>query len=121
VVAHAAAEGVARVAPLGELDLAGAPALDRALTEAQDGAALVVLDLRGLTFCETAGLHVMLRADERAREQGGRFVVVPGPPAVQLVFERTVIDARLQIVGEPASPAGRDGRERSQHDDVSRS
>jgi anti-anti-sigma factor len=103
-VVHAATEDVVRVAPTGELDLAGAPALEQALSTAADDAALVILDLRGLTFCETAGLHVVLRADERARRDGRRLVVVPGPPAVHLVFERTGMDDRLLFVDNPRTP-----------------
>lgn len=90
---------VVRVAVAGELDLAGAPALAEALSAAQASAAAVVLDLRGLTFCDTAGLHVVLAADEHARQHAARLVLIPASPAVHRVFELTGMDRRLEFVG----------------------
>ena len=37
----------------------------------------------------------MITADERAREQGRRFVIVKGPDAVQRVFAITRLEERL--------------------------
>jgi anti-sigma B factor antagonist len=57
-----------------------------------------VLDLRGLTFCETAGMHVMLDAHQRARRDGTRLVLVAAPPAVHRGFVLTGVDRRLDFI-----------------------
>ena len=61
------AGGVVGVAAVGELDVVGAPDLERALRGAEADAELVVLDLRELEFMDAGGAHVLLAADERIR------------------------------------------------------
>jgi len=57
----------------GEVDLATAPALDRHLA-ATIGTACpdVVVDLGEVSFMDASGLGVLVRADNRARRNGGR-------------------------------------------------
>lgn len=86
-----------RIAPTGELDVAGAPMLEAALGAAQATATHVILDLRGLTFCDSTGVHIVLNAANRARDLGGRLVVVPAPPDVHRVFELTGVDGCLRF------------------------
>jgi anti-sigma B factor antagonist len=105
---HHAPDRVVCVAPVGELDLFGALTLAQALRSAQADAGVVLLDLRGLTFCEVAGLHTILAADESARRAGVRLVLIPGPPAVHRAFELTGVDRRLRFVRDEAQ-AGRAG------------
>jgi anti-sigma B factor antagonist len=71
----------------GELDIATAPELERTLREAQSRARLVVLDLRGLSFADSSGLHAVVDASTRAREAGGRLVLLRAPPDVDRTFE----------------------------------
>jgi anti-sigma B factor antagonist len=94
------------VALAGELDISTAPDVDRELTkiERQQPSTLVV-DLRELTFIDSTGLRTILSADARFRQQGGRLVIVPGPPAVHRVFTISLLDQRLQFVDEPESLA----------------
>jgi anti-sigma B factor antagonist len=74
----------------GELDLASAPMLEQGLLDAEAaGAARLVLDLSGLEFIDSTGLHVLVRAHERARETGQQLSLVRGPRAVQRLFELT--------------------------------
>lgn len=87
----------------GELDLATAPGVDEQLRASEDGAATLVMDLRGLTFMDSSGLRVILAADARARSRGGRLVLVPGPPGVQRVFQLTLLDTRLEFVDDPSA------------------
>ncbi|MGI9082213.1 MAG: STAS domain-containing protein, partial [Thermoleophilaceae bacterium] len=54
--------GAAWVYVAGELDVATAPQLEQTLREAQSEARLVVLDLRELTFVDSAGVHVIVDA-----------------------------------------------------------
>jgi anti-sigma B factor antagonist len=49
----------------------------------------VVIDLSGVEFFDSAGLHVLLDAQRRLREQGTGLFLRRGPRAVQRVFELT--------------------------------
>jgi anti-sigma B factor antagonist len=82
-----AVDGAAWVQIAGELDLATAPRLDRALQEAQGSALKVVLDMRELTFMDSSGIHVIQAADDRAQREGGRLMLVRGPPQVDRLFD----------------------------------
>jgi anti-sigma B factor antagonist len=89
----------------GELDLATAPLLE-AEVERIDGAAPVVFDLRELTFLDSTGLQVILRAEAAARRAGVEFAVVRGPRAVERLFSVMNLEQRLRVVGDPSELAG---------------
>lgn len=97
------------VCAVGELDLATAPRLEQTLRSAQLRTLRVVLDLRELTFMDCCGVHVIVNAGIRARQAGGRLIVVRGPSHVDRVFVLTGTAAALEIVdlnaGEPAAQA----------------
>jgi anti-anti-sigma factor len=101
-VDRSSGDGAALVAVSGELDLSTAPELERFLVELQRDDAGVVLDLRQLTFMDSSGLRVILGADARARSSGSRLVLVRGAPTVHRVFELTLLDRRLEFVGDPS-------------------
>ena len=83
----------------GELDLATAPKLEDELKHVEDTEpALIILDLRPLSFMDSSGLRSLLAADSRARERGGRLVIVRGDERVQRVLRITRLDERLEIV-----------------------
>ena len=69
----------------GELDIATAPALAEVLGQAEERAQRVVLDLRQLTFMDSAGVHVIVDANLRATAAGRRLVLVRGPAQVDLL------------------------------------
>ena len=101
--------GVARLSLSGELDVATAPRLEEALSNA-DGV-VVILDLRRLTFMDSSGLHTILSAHARLSDANRRLVLVPGPPAVQQIFEITSTDRVLEFAeapntGDQQSPNG---------------
>ncbi len=88
----------------GELDLGSAPDVERELaTLERKGPPVVVLDLRELTFIDSTGLRSVLSADARARRDGRRLVVIPGPPPVHRVFRIALLDQRLEFVDDPES------------------
>ncbi|MFL5893536.1 MAG: STAS domain-containing protein [Thermoleophilaceae bacterium] len=90
-----------RVILKGELDLSGAPRVDQALQQAEDlPVSLVVLDLSQLTFIDSSGLEVMLRAARRAQDRGGRLVVARPSVQVRKLLEMTAIDQALDIVDD---------------------
>ena len=89
-----------RVAPVGELDLATVPQLRERLEEVREsGCRSVVLDLRGLTFIDSSGLHLTVSWDSHARESQIEFVIIQGPPAVRRVFDITGLLDRLPFRG----------------------
>jgi anti-sigma B factor antagonist len=97
-------EGQTRIALVGELDIASTPSLEEGLTEVEsDTPGTLILDLRRVDFIDSTGLRAVIAADERARSDGRRFVVVRGPAAVERVFSVTQLDQRLDIVDDPDS------------------
>lgn len=85
-----------RVTPIGEIDMASAGQVDqqiRALHRA--GFHRLVLDLRELTFMDSAGLHLVQRWDFYARQNGHSFAVIQGPPTIQRIFEISDLADRL--------------------------
>ena len=87
-----------RVVPRGEVDLETAPALDARLRElCESGFGHLVLDLREVTFMDSTGLRVVLDWDDFARRDGIAFTLIPGPPALQRLFEITGVLDRLRF------------------------
>lgn len=82
----------------GELDLASADQADETLQAAEADGAPLVVDLSGLTFMDSTGLRLILRAARRARENGRSLKLVSGPPRVQRVFRVTGMESRLPFV-----------------------
>jgi anti-sigma B factor antagonist len=97
-------EGQARIALVGELDIASAPQFEEGLEKVEaDAPAVLVLDLRKVEFIDSTGLRAVISADERARSGGRRLVIIRGTTAVERVFSVTQLDQRLEIVDDPAS------------------
>ncbi|MEL7206709.1 MAG: STAS domain-containing protein [Actinomycetota bacterium] len=103
------------VAPIGDLDLASAPALRRALIEAVTAhGGRVVVDLRGAQLIDSQGLGTLVAGLKRARSRGGDLRLSGlGPEAVEL-FALTSLDRAFTIgadvddvVGVAAEEAGR--------------
>lgn len=89
----------------GELDLVTAPILARALSQAEENARRVVLDLRELTFLDSSGAHVIFDADYRATAAGRRLVLVRGPANVNRVLDLARPSDSLVIVDlDPGVP-----------------
>ena len=72
---------VAIVRPRGELDLATVEPLRAALNEIESAGHLV-LDLRGLSFIDSTGLHLLVTLHQRAQRDGFQLsLVAPAAPA----------------------------------------
>jgi anti-anti-sigma factor len=87
------------IALAGELDIAGAAALERELAGLDAGA--VVVDLRELGFIDSSGLRALAVAAQRAKHAGHRFALVPGAAQVMRVFDVTRMRERLDFVADP--------------------
>jgi anti-anti-sigma factor len=98
---------VSRVTLTGELDLASAYAFDRRLLAIeQDHPRLVVVDLRGLTMLDSAGLARLVSAQRRARRGGWKLVLVRGGRAIQRVLQTTQLDEHFNIERDLARALG---------------
>jgi anti-sigma B factor antagonist len=96
--------GGVRIALRGELDLSTVGKVQDELRRVEASSpALVVLDLSKLTFLDSTGLRCLVTADERARDEGRRVVIVRGPEPVQRVFSITRLEERLEIVDDASS------------------
>jgi anti-sigma B factor antagonist len=97
-------DGLVHMALMGELDLSSVAKVQEELRRIEANApATLVVDLSKLTFLDSTGLRCIVTADERAREQGRRIVIVRGPDAVQRVFAITRLEERLEIVDDAAA------------------
>lgn len=85
------------VAPIGEVDMATVAQLRVALREA-DGCGVLVLDLRGVDFIDSAGLSLVVDEHRRAVRDGVRFRLVRGSREVQGLFEMTGLARRLPFI-----------------------
>ena len=85
------------VAPAGEIDLATVDDLQAAVDAAAGETEQVVLDLREVTFIDSAGLRLVLQ-NSRAIAS---FGVVRGPLEVQRVFDLVGLDDRLTMLDRP--------------------
>jgi anti-anti-sigma factor len=83
----------------GELDLLGAPLLQREIESAEVGErGIVVLDLEDLQFVDSAGLRVILAAHGRARKNGQEFALTRGTEQVQRLFAIAGFGEHLRII-----------------------
>jgi anti-sigma B factor antagonist len=75
------------VRPRGELDMATIGEVEQELRQQRrTGVRTLVLDLSGLTFMDSTGLHLVMRWTNESAQDGFAFEVEPGPPAVMRVF-----------------------------------
>jgi anti-anti-sigma factor len=90
------------VAPRGELDMATVGGVEQELRRLREaGFATVVLDLGGLSFMDSSGLHLVMRWTEEASQDGFVFELEPGPPAVQRIFELAAVTEALPFRSRP--------------------
>jgi anti-anti-sigma factor len=85
-----------RVLLLGELDLATVPTARETVRELlESGFGWIVVDFSGLGFIDSSGLHFAHQIACETAAAGVRCTFVPGPPAVQRVFEVTGLEPTL--------------------------
>jgi anti-sigma B factor antagonist len=87
----------------GELDLATVPLLQEQLDRAMRGRRAVVVDLSGLRFIDSSGLHMLMRAERQLHATGGRLGLVYGSRAVRRVFELTGLDRYFAWFDSPSA------------------
>jgi stage II sporulation protein AA (anti-sigma F factor antagonist) len=86
----------------GELDLASGPELEAELGRLPEPPPeLLVVDLRHLDFMDSTGLSILVKAHQRAVEEGREFGLVRGTPQVQRLLELTGVSERLPMADSP--------------------
>jgi anti-sigma B factor antagonist len=86
----------------GELDLLGAPLLQREVeSPAVRATGIIVLDLQDLQFVDSAGLRVILLAHERAQLHGQELVLTRGSQQVRRLFAVAGVDEHLRTIAAP--------------------
>jgi anti-sigma B factor antagonist len=97
--------GAAWVCVAGELNLMTAPRLEQSVRQATGRARLVVVDLRGLTRVDAAGVGALVSASRSARREGRRLVFVRGPRQVDRLLALTGAASAVETIdlatGEP--------------------
>lgn len=88
------------VSVAGELDAVAAPQLDAALAPllAAEESLGLVLDLSGVTFMDSSGLGVCIKAVKGVRAGGGEVALVVTTPRVLKVLQITGIDKAVTVV-----------------------
>lgn len=89
-------DGVHRIRLVGELDMSNCGNVDEALLVAEASpAAQILLDVDRLSFIDSSGLQVILRAKRRADRDGHRFRITRGTGHVADMFRLTALDMTL--------------------------
>jgi anti-sigma B factor antagonist len=97
------------IAVSGELDLASSPALQEELDRVSASESdLLIIDLRDLDFMDSTGLSVLVRAHQRAEQEGRRLAMVKGPQQVQRLLSLTGVADRLTLIDAPEDLIGGD-------------
>ncbi|MGH2871917.1 MAG: STAS domain-containing protein [Solirubrobacteraceae bacterium] len=92
----------------GELSLAEAPILERALADVLATAtSTVVVDLGGVEFIDSTGLSVLVHAQQQASERGVQFGVRNPRAQAQRLLSLTGLEERLTIA-DPSAATSQD-------------
>ena len=90
--------------PTGDVDAYTAPELRAQLHDAtSSGAPVVVVDLRDVTFIDSAGLGALVGAHRRMLEADGRLAIVRPSPLVGRAFELTGLSDVFHVYDAPES------------------
>ena len=82
----------------GPLDVRTSPDLERALFPALEGITDVEIDLEGVNYISSAGLRILLAAEQTMEEKQGTLVIKNVGENVMDIFKITGFDEALHIV-----------------------
>lgn len=89
----------ASLRPVGDLDIATVPVLSAKIAQLrQAGCPHLIVDLSDLAFMDSTGLRFLIECYAESRKDGFTMALLPGPPAVQRVFELTDTTTRLPFI-----------------------
>jgi anti-sigma B factor antagonist len=85
----------------GEVDMATAPELARALDVLGPPIERVIVDLSAVDFLDSSALNTLVRSQRELADRGVEFrVVSPGDQAIRRVFEITQLTGQLGVVDD---------------------
>ena len=87
----------------GEMDMSNVEELEAALAANRVPGATIVLDLAGLTFMDSTGIRLLLRADAAARSEGHLLELRALSKAVLRALEVAGVLDRLPVAPEGAA------------------
>lgn len=100
--------GIPVVRVVGEVDVASVPRLDRELESlAADGKNRIVVDLSGVSFIDSTGLGILVKALKNARAANGWVRVVAKEDRVTKVFVITGLDSEFELTRTVEEAAAR--------------
>jgi anti-anti-sigma factor len=91
-------DGQRRVAVVGEIDLANVGDAEALLTPLAERGSAFVLDVVGLTYCDSQGVAMLFRLAQRAKEHGGSLTIANAHGIVRRVLEITAVADAIPIV-----------------------
>ncbi len=89
---------VITLSPVGNIDYESAPELDSVIEKCSSEADQIILDLKGVSYISSAGLRILLNADELMADKGG-LVIKGVTPDVMEVLTMTGFAEALNIEG----------------------
>ena len=92
-------DGTALLALTGALDIATTDGLERMVLDALEGRDGVLLDLAGLTVCDSTGLGALVRLHRRAQAAGQAFELTHPRAHVADLLAMTGINKVIPVVG----------------------
>jgi len=87
----------AAVRAAGDIDLASAAAFQAALAEAAASADAITVDLTGVTYCDSAGIHVLFTAATHDR----LTLIVPEAGPISTILTIAGLDKITTVVAAP--------------------
>lgn len=96
-VVHRTVDGVAVVSVRGEVDLGTKHVLEQELEPVREAAGPVVLDLAGVPFMDSSGLHVVVSLWRSLAGDGRALAVACGGAGLRQLFGLMGLDGRLAV------------------------
>jgi len=94
-------DGKGRLLPVGELDLATVPILERAAAEALgEHPEELVIDLSQLAFIDSTGLRLLITLHDESAEQGWALRLLRPAESPRSLFRLTGLDGHLPLSEE---------------------
>jgi anti-anti-sigma factor len=94
-------DGTLVVAPEGEIDIATAPLVRKAIDRHDGTVSQLVLDLRQVEFMDTSGLQIVVEQMRRQDAGVQEFAVVRGPDPVQRLLDMAGLTQTLRLLDAP--------------------
>jgi anti-sigma B factor antagonist len=89
----------AKLRAVGELDLASVPVVAAQVAQLREGGCRhLIFDLSDLDFIDSSGLRFLIECNAESRRDSFTMALLPGPPAVQRVFDLTDTTGHLPFV-----------------------